>query len=190
MTGSRAFVSVIGAILAAALLGGCGVPLQHSAAPLPSGALPSQRVASPSPLGRTMLVYFVNGRVLTPVKEIVVDRSANGIMSVLAAGPPPDRAAELRTLLLDPLTGAPMLAVAAISPAGLVTFSSTPAFTQLPATDQVLLLGQIALSLEEIGSTSISVTDSAGAPLALPLPDGRALIGPATAADYRSLVVP
>jgi hypothetical protein len=134
-----------------------------------------------------MAIYFVSGRTLAPVKEIVVDRSANGIMAVLAAGPPPDRG-EMRTLLLDPLTGAPMLGVTGISPTGQVTFVSQPAFAQLPASDQILLLGQVALSMEEIGMSSITVTDPAGAPLSMPLPDGRALIGPATANDYRGLV--
>lgn len=187
MTGRRGHQLVAGT-LAGVLLAGCGVPLQDKAEPLPSGALPSPSTPQASPLGRSMLIYFVNGRSLDPVKEIVVDRSANGIMAAIAAGPPPDRAAQLRTLLLDPLTGTPLLSISSISPTGLVTFVATPAFAQLPATDQVLLLGQIALSLDEIGMSSISVTDAAGAPLALPLPDGRALIGPATANDYRVLV--
>lgn len=168
---------------------GCGVPLQGTALPLPSDAMPvSIAPAIPSPLGRTMTMYFVSGRALAPVKEIIVDRSANGIMAVLAAGPPPDRAAEMRTLLLDPLTGTPMLGVSGISPTGQVTFVAQPAFAQLPASDQILLLGQVALSMEEIGMSSITVTDPAGAQLSMPLPDGRALIGPATANDYRSLV--
>lgn len=179
--------TIAGGLVAA--MAGCGVPLQRAAQPLPSGALSATLAPpSPSPLGRTMTIYFVSGRSLAPVKEIVVDRSANGIMAVIAAGPPPERAAEMRTLLLDPLTGAPMLAVTGISPTGQVTFVSSPAFAQLPANDQVLLLGQVALSMEELGMSSIAVTDPAGAPLSLPLPDGRALIGPATANDYRSLV--
>lgn len=181
--------AVSGITVAMIGLSGCGVPLQGTAQPLPSDALPvSIAPAIPSPLGRTMTMYFVSGRALAPVKEIIVDRSANGIMAVLASGPPPDRAAEMRTLLLDPLNGTPMLGVTGVSPTGQVTFVSQPAFAQLPASDQILLLGQVALSMEEIGMSSITVTDSAGAQLSMPLPDGRALIGPATANDYRTLV--
>jgi hypothetical protein len=185
----RRLAAVVAAVVVVGSTGACGVPLQRTAQPLPSGALPvTVAPVVPSPLGRTMTMYFVSGRTLAAVKEIVVDRSANGIMAVLAAGPPPDRAAELRTLLLDPLTGAPMLGVTGISPTGQVTFVSQPAFAQLPASDQILLLGQVTLSMEEIGMSSITVTDTAGAPLSMPLPDGRALIGPATANDYRTLV--
>ena len=56
--------------------------------------------------------------------------------------------------------------------------------------EQVLLLGQVVLSLSSAGFATVSVVDAAGAPLAVPLPDGRLRDRPATALDYASLIRP
>ncbi|MGV1003456.1 MAG: hypothetical protein ACOYEV_01565 [Candidatus Nanopelagicales bacterium] len=185
--GARRALVVGLAVGALVLLGGCGVPLQDVAQPLPVGATspPPQVITMPN--GRSQPIYFVAGRGLEPVREMLFDRTANGIMTALAAGPGSDHP-DLRTLLLDPLTGVPMLAVSSIGTDGLVTLQAGDAFTQLQATDQVLLLGQVALSLADLGLPKIAVVDSSGATLALPLPDGRVTIDAADAEAYRSLV--
>lgn len=69
-----------------------------------------------------------------------------------------------------------------------VTVQVSPAFSALPPGEQVALLGQVVLSLTGAGERSVAVTDEAGTPLAVPLPDGRLLVGPATARDYASLI--
>ncbi len=53
----------------------------------------------------------------------------------------------------------------------------------------MLLLGQVVLSLTGAGQSSVSFVDESGAPLAVPLPDGRLLDMPATARDYAGLIV-
>lgn len=168
-------------------LTGCGIPLQDQAQPLPVGAMSTPSPVATIPNGRSQLIFLVSGRQLQPIKEMIFDRSANGIMAALAAGPGPDRP-DLRTLLLDPLTGTPMLAVSRISDAGQVSLQSSEAFAQMSAMDQILLLGQVALSMAELGLTSITVLDAGGATLVLPLPDGRVQTGAASVRDYRSLV--
>jgi hypothetical protein len=181
-----------GAVLGLVLSGmsGCGVSVQDQAQSLPSGALPTLPPSpTPSPTARQSTVYFVSGRGLEGVSEPVNDRSAAGVLAALAAGPPIERQAELRTLLLDPLTGEQMLTVLSESPSGRVVMARTDAFTLLPATDQVLLVGQVVTSLAQVGLTSLIITDQAGLPIPLVLPDGRVLEDPATAQDYDSLVV-
>ena len=75
------------------------------------------------------------------------------------------------------------------SPPGSVTVILNAAFGALPPVEQVLLLGQVVLSLTGSGETSVSFTDESGNPVAVPLPDGRLLDVPATARDYSSLIV-
>ena len=179
-----------------ALMGvsGCGVSTQDEAQSLPSGALPGitptpSPTPTPTPISNEATVYFVSGRGLEGVREAVNERSVAGVMASLAAGPPADRASDLRTLLVDPLTGAPVLTVVDSTASGQVVLSRTEAFTLLPANDQVLLVGQVVSSLAEVGISSLVITDEAGQPIPLVLPDGRVLEGPATAADYAVLVI-
>lgn len=180
------------AAVALALSGvaGCGVSVQQEAQSLPSGALPTLvPTPTPTPTAQEATVYFVSGPGLVGVKEPVIDRSAVGVMAALGAGPPVARQADLRTLLLDPLTGIPMLRVLSEAPTGQVVLERTDAFTLLPATDQVLLIGQVVASLDDVGLGSVIIVDETGNPLSLALPDGRVLEGPATAMDYESLLI-
>jgi len=171
-------------------LAGCGVTTQDTAQPLPSGAIPViEPTPSPSPSARESTVYFVSGRGLEPVSEAINDRTAQGILAALAAGPPMERQADLRTLINDPLDGTPMLTVTSVGESGQVVLARTEAFTLLPANDQILLVGQVVSSLDDIGLGSVVITAPDGVPIPLALPDGRVLEGPATAADYAALIV-
>jgi hypothetical protein len=174
---------------------GCGVAVQEEAQSLPSGALPpvaptSTPSPTPTPTAKEATIFFVSGPGLEGVDEPISERNAYGVMAALAAGPPIERQTDLRTLLqVDPLTGEPFLTVVAQTPMGGVILERSDAFTSLPAADQVLLVGQVVTSLDAIGLTSVTITDQAGRPVPPPLPDGRVLLGPATAADYEVLVV-
>ena len=186
---SRAGLIALGLGLLLAGIGGCGVTTQDTAQPLPSGAIPvTVPTPSPSPSARQGTVYFVSGRGLEPVPEALNDRTAQGVLAGLAAGPPLERQADLRTLINDPLDGTPMLVVTSVSESGQVVLARTEAFTLLPANDQVLLVGQVVSSLDDIGLGSVVITDPNGVPIPLALPDGRVLEGPATAADYAALI--
>jgi hypothetical protein len=145
---------------------GCGVSVQEDAQSLPSGALPTVLPSpKPTPTANEDTIFFVSGRGLEGVTEPVNDHSALGV------------------------TGAPVLTVVSQTPSGRVVLARTDAFTLLPANDQVLLVGQVVTSLAEVGLTSVIITDQAGLPIPLVLPDGRVLEGPATADDYDALVV-
>ena len=172
------------------VLAGCGVQMQDVAEPLPGGAIPTVSAATSEPVRapRSTPVYFVSGRGLEPIAEPIQDRSANGVMAALAAGPVV-RQSELRTLLVDPLTSLPVLVVTSVSPSGEAVLQRTDAYLQLSAMDQVLLIGQVVHSLDEIGLSPVSIIDPAGAPVPLALPDGRQIGRAVTAADYASLLV-
>jgi hypothetical protein len=74
-----------------------------------------------------------------------------------------------------------------LPPNSTVSIAVTDAFTALPSSEQVLLIGQVVMTMTSAGADAVLVTDAQGAPLAIPLPDGRLLDGPATAADYEPL---
>lgn len=192
MRRARSAVATLALALLLAVASGCGVSVQDEAESLPSGALPTRAAPSPSPspTATEAVIFFVSGRGLEGVMEPVVDRSAVGVMEALKAGPPLERSTDLRTLLLDPLTGAPMLTVVSESPAGQVVLARNDAFTFLPANDQVLLAGQVVTSMDAVGLTSVTITDQSGQQVPLPLPDGRVLEVPATAEDYEVLLIP
>lgn len=188
MSARRAAAILLLACLAA---GGCGIPLQDEAEPLPVGLLPTaQPSATPSQTVRATTLYFTNGRQLEGVAEPIASRSAEGILAALADGPPADRQAELRSLILDPLTGEPLLTVVAVTPLGQVTLMRSDAFLEVPAADQVLLIGQVVLSLDELGMAQVQIVDSLGAPVSISLPDGRTRVGPVTPRDFEELLIP
>ncbi|MGB7981269.1 MAG: hypothetical protein WCF36_10830 [Candidatus Nanopelagicales bacterium] len=165
--------------------------MQDEAQSLPSGALP-QHGSTPSatPASRQTAIYFVSGRELEAVEEAISDRSAEGVMQALAAGPPVARQAELRTLLLtDPSTGLPLLSITEPPVRGQLTVASAEAFGQLSTTDESLLVGQVVLSMARIGISSVLITDPDGVPSSRRLPNGRTSDGPAVASEYESLVM-
>lgn len=185
----------------------CGVPTQESAVPLASGviappALPAtpsptpidSQTAQPSPsvIARPVKLWFAGDTglvaVLTPVAAV---DDAEAIVAGLVAGPPEDE--QLRTVVVDPLTGSPLISVLLDEPVesinpGAVNIVLLPEFAALPPNEQVLVLGQIVLSIAGAGLGTVAFVDQTGSPVAVPLPDGRLLDRPATVADYSSLV--
>ena len=205
--GSRALSAVA---VAALLVTGCGVPLQDSAQPLPPEVIPPPVVvpteapapsptASPSPTStqspavELVDFFFIREDGLVPLpSDVTSPTSPEVVIEGLTAGPPPETG--LRSVVVDPLTGNALVAVFASSdpnvslPTADVTIAVASAFSSLPSAEQVLLLGQVVLSLSSAGYLTVSVVDEAGSPLAVPLPDGRLLDRPATALDYASLI--
>ena len=83
------WVRAVPVALTCVLLTACGVQMQDAAEPLPGGAIPSVSAPTSEPVRapRSTQVYFVSGRGLEPIAEPIQDRSANGVMAALAAGP-------------------------------------------------------------------------------------------------------
>lgn len=152
-------------------------------------ALPTE-----SPAVELVDLYFIREDGLVPLaSDVAVPTDAQTVLDRLAAGPPVETG--LRSVVVDPLTGTALVSVFTPTgdtdlPTASVTIAVANAFSSLPPTEQVLLLGQVVLSLSSAGFATVSVVDAAGAPLAVPLPDGRLLDRPATALDYASLIRP
>lgn len=192
------------AALAAAALAvtGCGVQLDAQPVPIPPGAIPTAAPtasASPSPTSgpaRAVRVWFAREDGLVPVVSDLSrspDVAPEAVVEVLAAGPTAEQAeAGLRTLVTDPITDAPLAVVSAESPvseSGSVTVVLSAEAGALPPGEQVLLLGQVVLSMTGAGYSSVTFVDAAGAPAAVPLPGGRLLDRPAVARDYAGLII-
>lgn len=195
----RTAVMLASAAVVSILLAGCGVPVDSSAKPLPEGVLPTltptasptpTQTSSPEPTPATARLWFVRDEGVVPVTGAVAGTDPQQLLDALAV--PPETAREVRSLMVDPLTSQALVRVAVNAPPvpRIVTVEADAAFTALPPNEQVLLLGQVVLTLTGArGTDGVAVVSEQGEPLAIPLPDGRLLDGPATASDYRSLVV-
>ena len=206
----------LGAVALAPVLlvaAGCGVPLEDSAQALPPEVIPPPIIvptetpsASPTPTpspspssSQTPIIevvdfFFIREDGLVPlVSDVPAPADPQTVLDGLEAGPPVETG--LRSVVVDPLTGTALVSVFAPSgdislPSADATIAVAAAFSSLPPTEQVLLLGQVVLSLSSDGYGTVSIVDEAGSPLAVPLPDGRLLDRPATALDYASLIRP
>ncbi len=205
---------IMGALIAA--LTGCGIPLQGAPQAIPEDAIPAplalpttetttdasanetaEPVPSPQePLIEEIRLWFVREDGLVGVEAMLPAPAApEPILQSLAVGPTPsETSAGLRTVSRDPLTGLSLVNVAVPAIAdefepGVISVALESAFAALPPNEQVLLLGQVVLSLTGSGWEGVRFVDETGSPAAVPLPDGRLLDTPATAAAYASLIV-
>jgi hypothetical protein len=184
--------------------------------PSPSTSPSIEPSASTTATASRLRVWFVQDDGLAAVESsLPVGSSPDLVLQSLAVGPTAAEAGQgLRTVARDPLTGLALVFVSATQPspsaaspevttnaatgppqvmpsetAASVTVTLSPAFGALPPSEQVLLLGQVVLSLAGAGEQSIAFVDDSGSPVAVPLPDGRLLDTPATARDYAGLIV-
>lgn len=174
--------------------------------PTPTPSPSPSSTVSPTPAPSPLRLWFVREDGLVSVDSTIPTGSTpSTVLEALATGPGPDQLdTGLRTIAVDPLTGLPLVTVPLVAASPpvpdqtpptvvplpqVVTVQLSSAFSVLPPTEQVLLLGQVVLSLTGDGAESVSFTDEAGTALAVPLPDGRLLDVPARARDYTSLIV-
>jgi hypothetical protein len=184
------------AVVTAAALSACGVPLDDAARPvdgyLPSTASASPSGQSPSATGTRVVLWYVDGDSLasTPSTDPIPVTPA-GLLSLLAVTPPRPG---WRTLVGDPQGGPPLASVGDPSAATTTTLPGEPltvqlsdTFSRLAPADQVLLIGQVVLTLTEASTTQIRFVDSAGNAVTVPLPDGRLQDGPVVRTDFLPL---
>jgi hypothetical protein len=201
--------------LVAALVG-CGIPLQANPQQIPRDAIPAplaiptpevttdatspqtaEPVPSPQePLVEEVRIWFVREDGLVGVETVLPAPVApEALLQSLAVGPTPSEAfAGLRTVSRDPLTGLSLVnidvpGIADETEPDVISVALESAFAALPPNEQVLLLGQVVLSLTGGGWRGVRFVDETGSPAAVPLPDGRLLDTPATARAYASLIV-
>ncbi|MDO9485739.1 MAG: hypothetical protein Q7K25_06730 [Actinomycetota bacterium] len=184
------------------LTAACGVQIQDAAEPLPSGAIPGLiGTTAPNPdssLATRQGLWFIKDGGLVPVTaDFPTPTTAADVLNYLVAGPTALQLTDgLRTIAKEPLTLEPMISLITADAPGSATPASMgatvkvgQAFSSLPAADQLLLLGQVVLSLSDAGWKNVQFLDAAGSQLSIPLPGGRVLLGNARKADFASLVL-
>ncbi|TAK70384.1 MAG: hypothetical protein EPO13_05480 [Actinomycetota bacterium] len=210
--GACATVLAVGAL---AVLGGCGVPVEGTARPLPVEAVSGYVSGSPNPTdpvrdALARLWFLSQGMLVETRRAVNGPQDVGDLLGLLDAGPTQtEQAAGLRTATVGPLSNTPLVSAPSSTPSaepsatlGTPTLpaASQPAvatvpivvlqdgFGELPATEQVRVLGQVVLTLTDAGAVAVSFVDPRGQSLAVPSPEGRLVDRAATAADYESLV--
>lgn len=154
-----------------------------------------------SPAASRLRIWLVRDDGLIAVEtELPRETEPNEVIEAIGSGVAPAEAEQgARTIVRDPLTSQSLVFIAEPSQVsagvgdssqdrGVVTVGLSASFGALPPSEQVLLLGQVVLSLAGAGYSSVSFTDDLGNPLAVPLPDGRLLDTPASARDFATLI--
>jgi len=191
-----------GTVLVALLLTACGVQIQDSAAPLPSGAIPGL-VGTPQPappaegVTRKGLWFAKEGGLVQVAVTLPQPTTAEDVLAALVNGPTQAQITSgMRTIAKEPLTLEPMISLVSSDSPDLSSASSRtarvavgPSFASLPAADQLLLLGQVVLSLGDAGWKQVEFLDASGLQLSVPLPNGTSLVGVAEPKDFASLVL-
>lgn len=193
------FVAALVSVLAAAVLTSCGVSAETAPRQLPPEALEALQGVEPagnSGPGRLYELWFVKDNDL-----LAVDRQSEEVptaeaeLASLAAGPTAEeKELGLRTALVSLAPDSPLALTAESAglsvPAGdrqtAVVLSDR--FSDLPSQEQLLILGQIVLTLAAEPDESVLFVNSTGTPVGVPLPNGRLSSGAVTANNYSSLV--
>lgn len=182
---------LIGAGVALVILGSCGVPLESSPEAIPAEDLPDglRAPASTEPAEvvdrEPVDVWFVRDAVLRPSRHRVDPPvTPQAALAELLSGP---TEAEQNRALRSAIPDAD--AVIAVDVAGgLAIVELAPTFADIPASDQVLAVGQIVLTLTDqrgVGRVRFVVEEDT---IAVPLPSGDTADDSVSRDDYLALV--
>jgi spore germination protein GerM len=183
-------------VLGAAVLAACGVPADNEARRLAAEEVPFQLTATTQPgssttvttapvvAGSAVLLYFVTETGLralpVPVSPIPDEL---GVMELLAVGPPDDSG--LRSVVQP---GEVLSVVRDPEEDGRVVVDVGPTLVDLPASEQVLAIGQIVLTLtDRPGVRSVAFT-SEGEAISVPRADGSIIEDAVRRADLIDLI--
>ena len=186
---TAALLAVVGVLML--LAAGCGVPTEVQPRPLPTqGVVPtaSQTPApEPTAAAEQATLWFVKGGQLVPaMRSTEGPLNPQDLIDLLAAGPTEQEAAAgLRTAVVSVVTREPLVETARSQgvavdplPRGTEAIVLAPEFTDLLAAEQVLVLGEVVTTLTVGATDALLFVDENGAPLGVPLPDGRLDNGP------------
>jgi spore germination protein GerM len=179
--------------VSAATVAGCGVPTSdrpETIAPeqLPQGLRPTDSTISPTPVDQEPIdVWMVRDELLVATRHQVdppVDPQR--ALDELLGGPTgAEQDQSLRSAIPD--TSA---VLSAVVQGGVVTVGLAPEFSDIPASDQLLAVGQIVLTLTDlrgVGRVRFVVDD---AQIAVPLPSGASSDQSVSRDDYLTLADP
>ena len=178
------------------VLAGCGVPIQSEPVPITSAAVPTRLQGSPgaptvtpsaTPGRPAVQVNFVrDDKLVTLVREVPTTTPADGLTAVvdaLLAGPTDREQAGGITTALPPGL---ILTIVEVRGSRVVLELSGQTGGR-SATENILAVGQIVLSLTAVQSIDQVTFARDGVPVEALLADGALTTAPLTAADYDSL---
>jgi len=184
--------------VAACVATGCGIPVDSVATDLPelvsvsvsstsTTAAPAMADSSTTlPRGvRGVIVYFVRGDGLVGRATVVdADFTANSLLSLLVEGLIGDVAGGLRSGLEQ----RPELIEAVVVADGVATVDLAATFGDLPGAEQVLILGQITLTLTANIELQGVAFRTGGESVAVPGADGQPVTGLVGRREYVALL--
>lgn len=183
MSAVRAVLRVLAALVAVALVAGCGVSAQERAEPVSTGV---PTVAPSEDGGRTagsrLTVYLVRGVELTPAERRFRSPTLTAALEELLEGPTRAEAADgVRTALAPDVVG-----VEDVITDGATTVSLTRGFTGITGVNQLLAVAQVVWTLTDLNSVDRVTFTVEGAPVEVPT-DAGLTTGPVDRADYGSV---
>lgn len=175
----------------------CGVGPEATPRALPVGNDPDAFPAENG--GRAGVIealWFVSDDQLVPVNRTTETAPTDEEkIATLEAGPTEsESSAGLRTALTPVLPDQPLVATAesqgvpVATESGQVAVVLNTAFNRLPSQEQLLVLGQVVLSLADSPGSTVVFVDEQGTPVGVPLPSGRLTSEPLTATDFAPLI--
>ncbi len=186
--GTRTVVALTSAL--ALLLAACGVPLQERASridddDLPDGLRPTDSTVVAAPAEQEPVdIWFVRDDALVASRhEVDPPVTAPRVVEELLAG---TNEFEQQRAMRSAIPDAAVVESVSVG-GGVATVSLAPEFSDIPASDQVLAVGQLVLTLTDlrgIGRVAFVADDAA---IAVPLPSGDSSDGSVARDDYIGL---
>jgi hypothetical protein len=180
---SDVVLRVVGLLVAALLLTGCGVRPEDRPEPVTTAAAPSLNTGNGSPAaGPRLTVFFVRGAVLAPVERRTDATTTAAALDHLVEGP---TRAEVRTGIRTALPPE-VVGVDEVLPDGVAVVSVTRGFTGITGGNQLLAVAQIVWTLTDLPTVTTVRFVVEGAPVEVPTDGGLAdrAVG---RDDYRSV---
>jgi len=190
-------VPSFGCVIAATALFGCGIPLESTTRELPglevadviatsttTVAVPTPETTVPTPRGG--LVYFIRGEGLV-VRAVVLTSSyaEADLLQLLIDGP---SEGDPRSEVRSGLTQRSDLVVSLVLEGDLIQVDLSSQFADLPGSEQVLILGQLTLTLlANLRANGVEFRQD-GQGVAVPDANGQPISRPATRADFITLL--
>lgn len=194
---TRRIVSLL--VLVAFALAACGVNSESQSRAFPtevSGPLETPTpVVTDSGTTRIMALWFVADGELTQVdRQTDSAVTAQDKIVALEAGPTQmELDSGMRTAVASVVPDVPLVitadatGVVVVTEPGQIAVVLSDEFASLPSEEQLFVLGQVVTTLTEGTSNAVLFVGNDGAPVGVPLPDGRLANRPVTATDYQTM---
>ncbi|MBX6357495.1 MAG: GerMN domain-containing protein [Micromonosporaceae bacterium] len=188
---SRRSAAVVGALLTAAALAGCGVSPESEPHPIDPPRGPFRAITSPTPSAArsgaiTQRLYLVKDGKLVAVTRHADVSTVDALVSQLLSGP---TEAERDSGLTSAIQGA--VAVSAVHVEGdLATVELSSPVAETRRNDNLLAYAQLVCTLTTRPEIKGVMFTHDQTPVGVPRGDGSLSLGPLTRADYADLIEP